>query len=86
MDSELTDKALQYALDRILEATTDERVHDILVDFCDEIAATLTDDRWKLRCEQLEVVAAALYLGRDDGRELFDMYRSVYLPEPAKEQ
>ncbi len=49
-----------------------------------ETFAALSDDGWKQRCEELEVAAAALYLGHDDGRELFEMYKSVYLPEPAK--
>jgi hypothetical protein len=34
---------------------------------------------WKLRCEELEVIAAAFYLGHDDAKRQFDMYRSVYL-------
>lgn len=42
-------------------------------------AAALSDDGWKQRCEQLEVVAEALYRGHKDGRELFNTYRSVYL-------
>lgn len=35
--------------------------------------------KWQERCEELEVVAAALYLGHDDGKEQFDMYRSAYI-------
>lgn len=35
------------------------------------------------RREELEVVAAALYLGHDDAKEQFDMYRDVYLTAPA---
>lgn len=35
--------------------------------------------RWKTRCEELEVVAAALYLHQDGGRDQFELYRSVYL-------
>lgn len=31
------------------------------------------------RREELEVVAAAFYLGHDDATEKFDMYRTVYL-------
>jgi hypothetical protein len=31
------------------------------------------------RREELEVVAAALYLGHDDAKHQFDMYRTVYL-------
>ncbi len=42
-------------------------------------AAALSDDGWKQRCEELEVAAAAMYLGHDNGRELFEMYKSVYL-------
>lgn len=34
---------------------------------------------WKSRCEELEVVAAALYLHQDGCRDQFEMYRSVYL-------
>lgn len=37
--------------------------------------------RWKSRCEELEVVAAALYLGHDDAKEQFSMYREVYLAD-----
>ena len=33
----------------------------------------------KARVEELEVVAAALYLGHDEGKRQFDMYRAVYL-------
>lgn len=35
--------------------------------------------RWKTRCEELEVVAAALYLHQDGCRDQFELYRSVYL-------
>jgi len=35
--------------------------------------------QWRERCEELEVVAAALYLGHDDGRMQFDIYRSLYI-------
>lgn len=31
------------------------------------------------RIEELEVVASSLYLGHDDGKEQFDMYKAVYL-------
>lgn len=34
---------------------------------------------WRRRCEELEVVAAALYLGHDDAKEQMDMYKAVYL-------
>jgi len=34
---------------------------------------------WQSRCEELEVVAAALYLGHADAKEQFDMYRSSYI-------
>lgn len=37
----------------------------------------------KSRREELEVVAAALYLGHDDAKEQFDMYKAVYLDRPA---
>ena len=36
-------------------------------------------ERWKTRCEELEVVAAALYLHQDGCRDQFELYRSVYL-------
>ena len=38
----------------------------------------------KNRREELEVVAAALYLGHDDAKDQFDMYRTVYLNQEAK--
>lgn len=36
------------------------------------------------RIEELEVVAASLYLGHDDGEERFDMYKAVYLDKDDK--
>ncbi len=43
-------------------------------------------DDWEERCKILEVVAAAMYLGHDDGNEQFDMYRSLYLTRKPKEE
>lgn len=36
------------------------------------------------RREELEVCAAAMYLGHDDGNKQFDMYRAVYLVPKGK--
>lgn len=41
--------------------------------------AAVTAIYWQHRCEELEVVAAALYLGHDGAKEQFDMYKAVYL-------
>lgn len=40
--------------------------------------------RWKSRCEELEVIAAGLYLGHDEASEQFSMYREVYLADQGK--
>jgi hypothetical protein len=61
---------LVLALDQAIRAIAD------LADARSEIER-LT--KWQERCEELEVVAAALYLGHDDGKEQFDMYRSAYI-------
>jgi len=50
---------------------------DLTTDDIKAVAAELK--LYSERCEELEVVAAALYLGHDDAREQFDMYRSAYL-------
>ena len=34
---------------------------------------------WQRRCEELEVVTAALYLGHNDAKEQMDRYKTVYL-------
>lgn len=53
----------------------------LMADFAlSQIAAQAERVRaWRERCEELEVVAAALYLGHDDGKAQFDMYKTVYL-------
>ena len=39
---------------------------------------------WRSRCEELEVIAAGLYLGHDEALEQFRMYREVYLADQGK--
>lgn len=39
---------------------------------------------WKSRCEELEVIAAGLYLGHDEASEQLSMYREVYLANQGK--
>lgn len=85
MDDELKEKAKSaaktyFGTDNIDVYCIPE--HDAFLDAY-EIghAAALSDDGWKLRCEELEVVAAALYLGHDDAKEQFSIYREVYLAD-----
>jgi hypothetical protein len=35
------------------------------------------------RREELEIIAAALYLGHDDAKQQFEMYKKVYLTPPG---
>ena len=80
----LGDTAMQRAWMRFADANEVPHDHEDEDAFKYGFDAALSDDGWKQRCEELEVAAAALYLGHDGGRELFEMYKSVYLGEPAK--
>jgi len=84
---------LQDSRLRILNAGERQLLLDKLADFSLQenaeayrrIAELEADvKRERERREELEVVAAALYLGHDDAKEQFDMYRAVYLT-PARE-
>lgn len=57
-----------------------QKLVDVIDSFANENDALAAELKlYRERCEELEVVAAALYLGQDDAREQFDMYRSAYL-------
>jgi hypothetical protein len=58
-------------------------------ELCDSsYTISITEHVWmeteRERREELEVVAAALYLGHDDAKEQFEMYQAVYLTEVKK--